>query len=114
MSGLPCRRIAVALLSVVLCLIAPVSSWSQDEGNPRERKVVNKVVPVYPELARRMQMTGTVRVEAVVSPNGKVRTTHLIGGSPVLAQAAVEAIEKWRWEPATDETKELIELRFHP
>jgi hypothetical protein len=38
----------------------------------------------------------------------------VVGGSPVLAKAAVDAIEKWKWAPGPQETKELIELNFHP
>ena len=78
------------------------------------RKVQHRVVPVYPELARKMQLRGTVRVEVVVSPNGKVRSTEVKGGSPVLAIAAVEAITKWTWAAAPSESTELIELNFHP
>jgi hypothetical protein len=37
-----------------------------------------------------------------------------MGGSPVLVKAAVDAIEKWKWAPAPQETKELIELTFQP
>jgi TonB family protein len=61
-----------------------------------------------------MQISGTVRVQAVVAPNGSVRFTQVVGGSPVLAKAAVDAIEKWKWNPAPQETKEVIELNFHP
>jgi TonB family protein len=86
---------------------------AQDQPDAK-RKVVSKVLPVYPDLARKMQMTGTVRVEAVVAPNGKLKFTTVIGGSPVLAAAAVDAIEKWKWAPAPQESKELIELNFHP
>jgi TonB family protein len=61
-----------------------------------------------------MQITGPVKVEAVIAPNGKLKSTQVIGGSPVLIRAAVDAIEKWRWVPAPQESKELIELNFHP
>jgi TonB family protein len=79
-----------------------------------KRKIVNRVVPVYPELASKMQITGTVKVEVVVTPAGKVKFTQVVGGSPVLAKAAIDAIEKWKWGPSPAETKELIELNFHP
>ena len=92
---------------------SPVFSPAQEQPEST-RKIVSKVVPVYPELAGKMQIRGTVRVEAVVAPNGKVKFTQVIGGSPVLAKAAVDAIEKWKWGPAPQETKELIELNFHP
>ena len=76
--------------------------------------IVDRVVPVYPDLARRAQIHGTVRVGVVVTPSGKAKFTQVIGGNPLLAKAAVDAIEKWKWAPAAQETKELVELNFHP
>ncbi len=84
------------------------------EQSEAKRKIVSSVVPVYPELASKMQIRGTVRVAVVVTPSGKVKFTQVVGGSPVLAKAAVDAVEKWKWVPAAQETKELIELNFHP
>ena len=92
---------------------SPAFSLAQEQPETT-RKIVSKVVPVYPELASKMQMRGTVKVEVVVAPNGKVKFTQVLGGSPLLAKAAVDAIEKWKWGPAPQETKELIELNFHP
>jgi TonB family protein len=124
MSGLPYSlgkkkrsmrtRIAIILvaLSVGTIVLVPCSSvpWEQSDG---ARKVLNRVVPTYPELARKMQMTGTVRVEVLVASNGKVKETQVINGSPVLAKAALDALEKWKWEAGTKE-KELIQLNFQP
>jgi membrane protein involved in colicin uptake len=53
-------------------------------------------------------------VQVVIAPSGKVKTTQVIGGNPVLAQSAVGAIEQWKWTPAPQETQELVELSFHP
>jgi TonB family protein len=108
-------RVAAALLALLLGVVvfSPSFTLPQDQLDAK-RRIVSKVLPVYPELARKMQMTGTVRVEAVVAPNGKLKFTTVIGGSPVLAAAAVDAIEKWKWAPAPQESKELIELNFHP
>jgi TonB family protein len=113
------RPVAAALLALSGGVIAlgmivfPSLSLAQEQPEA-QRKIVSRVVPEYPELARKMQITGTVRVEASVAPNGKVKFTEVRGGSPVLVKAAVDAIEKWRWAPAAQETKELIELNFHP
>jgi TonB family protein len=109
------RRAAAALLTLLLgaVVFSPSLALAQDQPEAK-RKIVSKVLPVYPELARKMQISGTVRVEAVVAPNGKLKFTTVIGGSPVLAMAAVDAIEKWKWAPAPQESKELIELNFHP
>ena len=100
-------------LSLGVIVFSPAFSLAQEQPEAT-RKIVSKVVPVYPELANKMQMRGTVKVEVVVAPNGKVKFTQVIGGSPLLAKAAVDAIEKWKWAPAAQETKELVELNFHP
>jgi len=76
--------------------------------------VVNRIVPSYPQLARTMNLKGTVRIEAVVAPNGAVKSVAVKGGHPVLVQAAENVIQKWRWEPATHETHEPIEFNFDP
>ena len=61
-----------------------------------------------------MQVSGTVRVEVVIAPNGRMKFTTVLGGNPVLALAAVDALGKWKWAPAPQESKEIIELSFHP
>ncbi len=104
-----------ALIALSLGVVAFCPPFSLAQEQPEgTRRIVDRVVPMYPDLARKMQIRGTVRVEVVVAPNGKVKSTHVIGGSPLLAKAAVDAIEKWKWVPAPQETKELIELNFHP
>ena len=104
---------ALVALSLAASVCAQSGSVAQEQSEVK-RKVVSRVVPVYPELASKMQITGTVKVEAVIAPNGKLKSTQVIGGNPVLIRAAVDAIEKWRWAPAPQESKELIELNFHP
>ena len=103
---------ALIALSLGVTVFCPPFSLAQDQPEGT-RRIVDRVVPVYPDLARKMQIRGTVRVEVAVAPNGKVKSTHVIGGSPLLARAAVDAIEKWKWAPAPQDTKELIELNFH-
>ena len=105
--------VAIFALSLGVIVFSPTFSHAQEQPETT-RKIVTRVLPVYPELANKMQIRGTVRVEAVVAPNGKVKFTQVIGGSPVLVKAAVDAIEKWKWGPAPQETKEVIELNFHP
>ncbi len=97
------------LLSVVVVVSAPNQVFAQDSEG---RKIVSKVAPRYPELARRMQIHGAVRLDVVVEPNGTVKTIQVKGGHPILAQAAQEAVEKWRWEPAPHETTQPVEVKF--
>jgi TonB family protein len=106
---------AISVGIIALGVIAFSPCFSVAQGQPdAPRKVVTQVAPTYPELASKLQMRGTVRLAAVVAPNGKVKSTQILGGSPVLARAAVDAVEKWRWVAAPQETTEIIELNFHP
>jgi TonB family protein len=108
----PCFTVCVGLVLGAIVFSPPYSpAQERPEG---KRRIVNKVAPAYPDLARKLQIQGTVRVEVVVLPSGKERLTRVIGGSPLLVKAAVDAIEQWKWEPAPQETKELVELDFYP
>jgi protein TonB len=69
---------------------------------------------MYPELARKMNIMGTVKVEVVVSPSGVVKDARVLGGHPLLATGALEAAKKWRFEPASVETTGVIDFKFEP
>ena len=84
------------------------------EQTPARRKIMSQIPPSYPELARKMQMTGTVKIKVVIATTGRLKTAQVMGGSPVLAKAAMDALDKWRWSPDPHETTELIQLDFHP
>jgi TonB family protein len=90
----------------------PVTGRAQQEE--LTRKIKTKVSPVYPELARRMSISGVVKVQVVVAPNGFVKNAKVVGGHPVLANAAVDAVKKWRFEPASEETTGVVEFKFDP
>ena len=78
------------------------------------RKVLIQVKPAYPPLARKGNLTGIVKLVATVAPEGSVVRTSVIGGNPVLVQAAIDAVSKSRWQVAPEETKETIEIKFEP
>ena len=105
---------ALALVAVVtgMVLLHPVSSRAQQEE--LTRKIKTKVAPAYPELARRMSISGVVKIQVVVAPNGSVKNTKIVGGHPVLANAAQDAVKKWRFEPAAEETTGVVEFKFDP
>jgi len=107
-------RHVIVLFVVVSCCLAPTAiSQSQQPGSD-SRKVVRRVMPTYPEIAKRMQLSGNVKIMATVGPDGTVKTTQPMGGSPVLIQAAQDAVSKWKFASASTETRELIELHFDP
>jgi len=87
------------------------SGMAQKQGHA-ERKVVSKVAAVYPDLAKRLHVGGVVKVEAVVGANGTVKSTRALGGNPVLIESATEAVRKWKFQAASAETTEVLQLVF--
>ena len=77
------------------------------------RRVTSKVAPSYPELAKRMNLRGIVRMEVVVAPSGQVIEVKTLGGHPVLIPAAQDALRKWRFEPGPSQTRTVIEVDFN-
>jgi TonB family protein len=105
------------LFAVGLLLISGWAATSVPLARGQEefsRKAKSKVAPVYPELARRMNISGVVKVLVTVSANGSVKDAKLIGGHPVLANAALEAVKKWRFEVGPQESTGIVEFRFDP
>ena len=99
------------LLTVVVIVFHPLPAVAQGELT---RKAKTKVAPVYPDLARRMNITGTVKVLVVVSPNGALKDTKIVGGNPLLVNAAMDALKKWKFEPADSESTGTVEFKFQP
>jgi TonB family protein len=108
------RLISSALLVLFGLFVCAPPSWTQEEQADGARKIVSRVMPRYPEMARTMNIRGSVKAEALVKPNGVVKTVDVKGGHPVLVRAAQEAIYRWKWEPSAHETREPIEVKFDP
>jgi TonB family protein len=108
------NRIAVVLLVVAPLLMFCADHASAQESSEGTRKVVTKVVPEFPSLARSLHIQGNVRANVLVAANGKVKSVEVKGGHPLLGQAAQTALSQWTWEPAAHETHETVELRFNP
>jgi len=103
--------LVVVLTMCIGSALVVVRAQQQDD---LVRKVKSKVAPVYPELARKMAISGVVKVQVVVAPNGTVKNAKLVGGHPVLAGAAMDAVRKWRFEPAPEESTGIVEFKFDP
>jgi TonB family protein len=114
------QRIAAALLAVVTMVgvfslgYAGAQNAQNQSAEEITRRAKNKVQPFYPDLARKMNISGTVKIEVIVAPNGTVKEARVVGGHPVLASAALDAAKKWRFEPAPAESTGIIEFKFEP
>ncbi len=105
---------ALTVTAAVSTKVGAQQAQSQAQSEALLRRAKSRVQPVYPELARKMNIVGTVKVEVVVSPNGAVKDARVVGGHPLLANAAMDAAKKWRFEPASEESSGIIDFKFEP
>jgi len=95
------------LAALALALVFAVPGRAADD-----RTVKSKVPPTYPELAKRMKITGTVKLEATVDADGKVSAVKTLSGSRALAPAAEDAVSKWRYTAAAGPSTVEVEVTF--
>ncbi len=105
------RQGRVWLLLCTAIVVSPIIVRAQETADT-SRKVLVKTAPIYPTLAHSMNIHGAVKVEALIAPNGTVKSVTVIGGHPLLTQSAVTAVGHWKFEAAPHESRELIELKF--
>ena len=104
------RKLVVGVtLSSILGMHGLAQSSSAEEN---KRKVKTKVAPAYPELAKRMNVVGKVRIEVIIAPDGHVKSTRALGGHPLLVQACTDAVKEWRFVAAPEETIQVAECEF--
>ena len=99
------------LVITVLLSVVPFVAQIQEQST-RERKLIARVEPEYPETLKRLYIGGVVRVEVEVSPNGVVKSTKLLGGSPILGQSTMKAIKQWRYAPAASNETLTVKVEF--
>jgi TonB family protein len=78
-----------------------------------DRAIKSRVAPVYPEIAKRMKITGAVKVEATVDPDGKVTEAKAVSGNRILTPAAEDAVRRWRFAPGAGEAMVAVEINFN-
>jgi TonB family protein len=93
--------------AMALLVVVAVSARANED-----RAIKSRVSPIYPELAKRMRITGLVKVEATVDSDGKVTAVKTLSGSRVLSPAAEEAVSKWRYAPASAASTVDVEINF--
>jgi hypothetical protein len=111
----PTRRIlaVVALILSRACIMVPSRTDAQ-VATESTRKVVNRVVPAYPDMARTVNLKGKSRSRSSSLLVGAVKSVEIKGGHPVLAKSGENAVSRWKWESAARETRQLVEIQFNP
>jgi TonB family protein len=95
-----------------LALILPALSSTAQGQEEATRKVKSRVDPLYPELARKMHISGTVKLQLVIAKDGTVKSTKVIGGPPLLIDATIDAVKRWKFEEAKEETTQAQEIKY--
>lgn len=77
-----------------------------------DRDVKSRVAPTYPEMAKRMKISGSVKVSVTVDASGKVLSAKAVSGNRMLEPAAEEAVKNWKFVAAPATTTEEVEINF--
>ena len=100
------------ILVLLPAVIASLTITQDSDTSSHPRKAFHQVPPVYPDWAKRLQLSGVVKLRVTIDPTGSVKLIEPVGGNPVLIKAAQEAVTNWKYAHAPHETQELIELHF--
>jgi periplasmic protein TonB len=68
-------------------------------GDVQMAKLVHKVIPEYPAMAKAARISGIVRLIGIIGKDGAIRNLQLVSGHPMLARAALEAVRQWIYKP---------------
>ena len=113
--------LAQCVIAVVLGFLFVTPAVAQDGSKkaPEKsegavlRKIKSRAQPIYPELARRMKLSGVVRLELIIAADGKVKSAKVLGGHPLLAESALDAVRRWVYEPGHDQTVQVVDVKFY-
>ena len=101
------------LVGLAMLSVFGTHALAQSGSEEGKRKVKTKVAPTYPELAKRMNVTGRAKIEVIITPDGRVKSTRALGGHPLLVQSCLEAVKEWKFVPAPEETTQVVECDFN-
>ena len=89
-----------------------VLAVAEDSG--AQRTLLTRVEPDYPETLQRLGIGGTVRLQLIISPKGAVENIVVLGGNPILVEAAAKAARQWVYAPSSSHTKAEVLIPFEP
>jgi TonB family protein len=108
------QKLEVGKISAGIFFAVALSLTASRVAAQEGRKTVANPTPVYPEVARRLRLTGTVKVQVVIAANGQIKEVKVVGGHPLLVNAVEETLKNWKYAPASSETTASLEFNFHP
>lgn len=122
--ALPSDEEIVAYVAKTRGAIGYVSSTVRVEGvktlavyqaeNEGARELLSRVEPLYPGILQSNHIGGTVRLKVTIASNGTVEDVELLGGSPILGEAAIDAVKKWVYAAGRSRTTTEVSIPFDP
>jgi len=107
-----CKLQKTAILAFQAAALALVFVMTVPAHAADEREIRSRVAPVYPEIAKRMKISGTVKVEATVDADGAVKSAKAVDGNRMLSSAAEDAVKKWKFTSGAGTSTVHVELHF--
>ena len=99
------RILQAAALALILAMVLPARAAD-------ERAIKTRVAPVYPEIAKRMRISGAVKIAATVDADGLVKDVKTVSGNHMLAVAAEDAVRQWKFVPGSGNSIVNLEVNF--
>jgi len=87
------------LPDVVVKPVEPVTKRIIQTSQLDQAQILHRVDPVYPELGKRMRVSGTVELRGIIGTDGRIRSLQVLSGHPLLVKAAVDAVSQWIYKP---------------
>lgn len=102
----------VATFAATALLVGNMAVAQQPSTEEGKRKVKTRTNPQYTDLARKMSISGKVKIEIVIAPDGHVKSAKAVGGHPLLVQSCLDAVNTWKFDTAPEETTQIVEFDF--
>ena len=96
------KRLLFCVLALATVGLCQEKKLSQAEASSA---AITKVEPRYPDLARQLNISGVVELEAIVAESGSVEKVNIVSGNPVLTKVGSEALMMWKFRPALADGK---------
>jgi len=104
-----CRLFIFGVSLALAGSLGPTPAFAEDA-----RKIKNSAQPEYPDIARRHNIQGSVRLQILVAPDGSVKDIKVLGGNAILVESAIQAVKKWKYQPAAGESILILKFDFEP
>ena len=103
------KKAAGCLVMAVAGALGATNLRAQDA-----RRVITNPEPPYPEVAKRLRLSGVVKVQVIISTDGKIKDVKVVGGHPIFVNSVEETLKSWKYAPSSAETTTTLEFSFKP